>query len=195
MIFFKNAKEYIRGGNDDDSAAAWNLEMEEGWQRSWRSYWNHLDEIADRLGPNAYKFFRFGANETGLHDGFVLSLNIGDSIGLDDARYPRLRFGRGPSTVALTILNFEKTLLYNFVFKGPRRVLVDTPSADPLYFKEGRSLGQIYHYEICSITPKYLSVEWLLDSGGTILVEFERLIYRCKRLKVPQRKIRRSQPK
>jgi hypothetical protein len=193
LIFFKNAKDYLRAGNDDPAVPAWDLEMEEAWQRSWRSYWSHLDEIADRLGAKAHEFFRFATNEKSLRAGFVLSLNIGDSIGLDEASYSKRRFGEGPSTVALTILNYEKTRLHSFVFKGPRRVLVDTPSGDPLYFNDGKALGQIYLYEICSITPKYLSVEWLLDSGGTILIEFEKLIYHCKSIKIPQRKKRESQ--
>jgi hypothetical protein len=170
------------------------LQMERVWQRSWRRYWSHLDKIADRLGAKAYNFFRFGANETGLHDGYLLSFNLGDSILLSEASYPKLRFSRGPSKVAMTILNFEKTRLYQFVFSGPRKVVVDIPSADPLFFEEGKTLGQIYHYEICSIAPRYLSVEWLLDSGGTILIEFEKLSYSCKHIKVPEPKKRPSKP-
>jgi hypothetical protein len=93
----------------------------------------------------------------------------------------------------MTILNYEKTRLYCFTFKGPRKVVVDIPSADPLYFEEGKTLGQIYQYEICSVDPRYLSAEWLLDSGGTILIEFEKLTYNSKRIRVPHGKSRHSQ--
>lgn len=193
MIFFKDAKEYIRGGNADTEDIASDLKREEAWQGCWRRYTSHLDEIAGRVGTKAYEFFRFGANETGLHDGFLLSLNLGDSIALSATSYPRLQFGRGPTTVAMTILNYEKTRLHRFTFKGSRKVVVDIPSSEPLFFEEGKTLGQIYHYEICSAGPRYLSVEWLLDSGGTILIEFEKLIYNCKRAKVSQDRSRRSQ--
>ncbi|MGA8743347.1 MAG: hypothetical protein WB561_19315, partial [Terracidiphilus sp.] len=107
-----------------------------------------MDDIADRLGPKAFKFFRFCHNEEGLSGGFLLSFNVGDSIGLDEASYSRRRFGQGPSTAALVILNYQKTRIYTFVFKGPRRVLVDIPSRDPLYFEEGKTLGRIQHYEV-----------------------------------------------
>ena len=191
MIFFTDAKDHSRIGNADRPVSPEDLREEQDWQRKWKSYWRHLDEIADRLGAKAYEFFRFGNNEKSLRAGFILSLNIGDSIGLDEKSYQRPKFWRGPSTVALTILNYEKTKLHSFVFKRPRKVLVDTPSDDPLCFEEGKTLGRIYLYEICSITPKYLSVEWLLDSGGTILIEFEKLTYNCKRAKVPQVRSRR----
>jgi hypothetical protein len=72
---------------------------------------------------------------------------------------------------------------------------VDTPGDDPGYFEEGKSLGQISLYEIRSITPKYLSVEWLLDSEGTILIEFEKLIFKTKRVSVPEQKIKRFRRK
>lgn len=192
MIFFKNVKEYLRIGNADRPVSAADLKAEKVWQASWWKYWSHLDGIADRLGPNAYKFFRFGANETGLHDGYLLSFTFGDSIDSSESSYPKLRFGKGPTTVAITVLNYEKSKLHQFIFKGPRRVLVDTPSADPLYFGEGKTLGHINHYEVAAISPKYLSVEWLLDSGGTILIECEKLMYSSKRVKIADTKKRRT---
>lgn len=161
--------------------------MEQVWQSNWRNYWNHLDEIADRLGPKAYNFFRFCNNDQGLHDGFLLSLNFGDCIALDEAKYSRLRFRRSPSSVALTILNYQKTTVHSFDFKVPRKVALDIPSDDPDCFEEGKTLGQIMLYEIRAISPKYLAVEWLLDSEGTILIEFEKLIFKTTRVKAPQR--------
>jgi hypothetical protein len=193
LIYFKNTKDYLRIGNADRAVSASDLEAEKAWKLSWRRYWNHLEKIADRLGVKAYNFFRFGTEETGLHDGYLLSLNLGDSIGLSEKTFPTLRFGRGPSDVVMTILNYEKTRLHRFAFKGPRKVVIDIPSDDPLYFEEGKTLGQIHHYEVHSVSPKHLSAEWLLDSGGTILIEFEKLIYSCKLVKVPaKRKLRKS---
>jgi hypothetical protein len=107
---------------------------------------------------------------------------------LDEASYSNRRFGEGPATVAMTILNWEKTKLYSFVFKRPRRVAIEIPSDDPLYFEEGKTLGQVHLYEVRSVTPEYLAAEWLLDTGGTILIEFEKLGYRSKRLRSSQRK-------
>jgi hypothetical protein len=193
LIFFKDAKNYLRWGNSADVAEVAEINRRErAWQLSWRRYWEHLDKIADRLGPKAYNFFRFCHNDASLHDGYLLSFNLGDSIGLSEASYSRLRFGEGPSTIAMAILNHEKTRLHQFVFKGPRKIVVDIPSDDPMFFARDKSLVQINLYEIRSATPKYLSVEWLLDSGGTLLIEFEKLGYGCKRIKVPEKKKVRS---
>jgi hypothetical protein len=161
--------------------------------RALRHYYKHLDKIVGRLQPAAYDFFKFGFGETGLHDGFLLSLNMGDGIGLSEQQISRLRFGQGKSVVEMRILNYEHTLLHVFTFKGLRKVIVDIPSSDPLYYRKGQtSLGQIYSYELVAASPKYLRIEWLLDSGGTIVIEFEKLVYQCKKVKriaKPKRKV------
>ena len=150
--------------------------------RGLSAYYRHLDSIKARLGQRAYKFFRFGSEETGLHDGFLMSLNMGDGVGLGQQHLPKLRFRNRKSVVHMQVLNYERDVLHVFEFKKLRKVVVDIPSAEPLWFKAGETLGQIYTYEIVAASPKYLRNEWLLDSGGTITIEFEKLIYRCKRL-------------
>jgi hypothetical protein len=152
--------------------------------RALRFYYKHLDKIAGRLQPAAYNFFKFGFGETGLHDGFLLNLNMGDGIGRSEQQISRLKFGQGKSVVEMRILNYEHTLLHVFTFKGLRKVIVDTPSSEPLYYKKGQtSLGQIYAYELVAASPRYLRNEWLLDSGGTIVIEFEKLLYQYKKVK------------
>jgi hypothetical protein len=181
--FFKNSKEYICAGNS--AKAEGSLEVtrrERDWQRSWRAYWAHLDKIADRLGPKAYKQFRFETDQTSLHDAFLLSMSFGDLVSGDSKAYARLRFAHGPSTVLMQLLNYEKSTLHIFEFKRPRKLVVDAPSSVPLYFRPGTTLGQIYHYEICAVSPELLQIEWLLDSGGVIQIHFEKLIYRTKRI-------------
>jgi hypothetical protein len=154
--------------------------------QSWRDYRGHLEEIAHRIHPAAYEFFHSDVEKLDLHDGYLLSLNFGDCLEESAAKYERLRFGRGPSTIEMRVLNYEKSLLYSFKFKSPRRVVVDIPSSDPIWYEEGKTLGQIYTYELISKSPQLLSVEWLLDSGGTIQIDFEKLIYNGKRVRIPK---------
>jgi hypothetical protein len=158
--------------------------------RSWQEYCKHLEEIVDRIPPKAYEVFRTENEKLDLHDGYLLSLSIGDCLDESPNSMARLRFGRGPSKIEMKILNYEKNLLHNFVFKSPRKVIVDIPSAEPIWFQEGTTLGQIYTYELTAQSPQTLSAEWLLDSGGTIQIEFEKLIYNRKRVNLPPKRAR-----
>lgn len=154
--------------------------------RRLRLYHRHLDKIAERLGKRAYRFFRFGWAETGLHDGYLLSFNMGDNVNLDHRKNWKLRFDRAgdrtKTVIEMHFLNYERTFLHSFKFHRLRKVEIDIPSGNPLWFKPGGTLGHIYTYEIVALTPKYLAIEWLLDSGGTIRIEFQKLLYRCERI-------------
>jgi hypothetical protein len=179
---------FIKSAIKNDNAANFDVKSDKkytaAFNRGLRAYNTHLDKIAERLGPRAYRFFRYGFAETGLHDGFLVGFTFGDGIGLREEQLERLRFGRGPSIGQLQILSYAHDALHTFVFKKPRTVTVDIPSADPLFFGEGTTLGQIYSYEVVAVSPRYLRNEWLLDSGGTITVEFEKLYYRRQKLKI-----------
>jgi hypothetical protein len=187
MRYFESTKDaiiYENSANADPEVAK---KQDREFLRKVRLYYKHLDKIADRLGPGAYKFFRWGWGETCLHDGFLLCLSMGDAVAQAEDDYHRLRFGRpgnSKSVVRLRALSYEKELLHTFTFKGLRKVVVDIPSAKPLWFTAGKTLGQIYSYEVSAASSKYLRCEWLLDSGGTITVEFQKLMYRCEKVSI-----------
>ncbi len=184
MRYFESTKDeiiYEHSANADPELVK---KQDREYLRKLRLYYKHLDKIAERLGPSAYKFFRWGWAETCLHDGFLLSLSMGDAVSEAEDDFQRLRFGRpgnGNSIVQLRALSYEKELLHTFTFEGIRKVIVDIPSGKPLWFTPGKTLGQIYTYEVSAAASKYLRCEWLLDSGGTIAVEFQKLNYRCKK--------------
>jgi hypothetical protein len=186
--YFSFMKAAVKNDNSANFDEEFDRKYNATFTRGLRAYRKHLDKIASRLGPGAYEFFRFGFAETGLHDGFVLSLSMGDAVGFSEEQYKRLRFGKGKSIVELRILSYAKDFLHTFVYHRLRKVVVDIPSADPLFFEAGRTLGQVYSYEMLAVSEKYLKNEWLLDSGGTITIEFEKLIYKRKRLAVNQKK-------
>ncbi|MGB8261550.1 MAG: hypothetical protein WCE75_14410 [Terracidiphilus sp.] len=139
MRFFKTIKKDYRLDNADEFDLAADLKRVRAQNRSWIRYWKHLDGISARLGPKAYDFFRIGKEEEGLRDAYLLSLNLGDAIDLTESSCRRLRFDREPSIVSLTALNYEKTRLHQFVFKLPRKVVIDIPSSDPLFPRPGVS--------------------------------------------------------
>lgn len=181
MRYFETTKDaiiYEHSANADPEVVK---KHDREFLRKLRLYYQHLDKIADRLGPGAYKFFRWGWAETCLHDGFLLSFSMGDAVAQAENDYNRLRFDNSKSIVQLRALSYEKELLHTFTFKGLRKVMVDIPSGKPLWFSPAKTLGQIYSYEVSAASSKYLRCEWLLDSGGTITVEFQKLMYRCEK--------------
>jgi hypothetical protein len=181
----KDALIYVNSANVDPEVVK---KQDREFLRKLRLYHKHLEKIAHRLGPGPYMFFRWGFAETGLHDGYLLSFSIGDAVTQAEDDYHRLRFGNRKSVVRLRALSYAKDLLHTFTFKGLRTVVVDIPSGKPLWFTPGKTLGQIHSYEVSAMPSKYLRCEWLLDSGGTIAVEFEKLIYRCQKVtKMKQR--------
>jgi hypothetical protein len=178
---------FIKASIKNDNAQKYDAEADKkylaAFQRGIRAYYKHLDKIAGRLGRGAYRFFRFGVEETGLHDGYLLCLSMGDAIDSTTKALPKMHFGSGKSILRMRVLSYSQDIEHMFEFKKLRKVVVDIPSSLPLWFKAGRTLGQIYSYEIVAPSPKYLRIEWFLDSGGTILIEFEKLGYQFKRLK------------
>ncbi|MGE0405175.1 MAG: hypothetical protein AB7O65_02670 [Candidatus Korobacteraceae bacterium] len=178
MKYFPFAKNAMKQDSVPVFDRAAQKKFDTAFKRQLVAYLKHLDKIADRLGAPAYKFFRFGFAEASLHDGFLLSFNMGDRVVAGEKIVRKLRFGREESTVRMLILNYAQDMLHVFEFRRLRKVVVDIPTSDPIWFKPGKTLGQIYSYEVVAISPKYLRVEWLLDSGGEIIVEFEKLIYR-----------------
>jgi hypothetical protein len=188
LRYFESTKDVIIYQNSASADPEMVKKQDREFLRNLRLYHKHLERIADRLGPGAHKFFRWGFAETGLHDGFLLSLNMGDAVSRAEGDYSRLDFDNSRSIVQLRALSYEKDLLHTFTFKGLRKVMVDIPSGKPLWFTPGKTLGQIYSYEATAVSSKYLRCEWLLDSGGTIAVEFQKVMYRCeKAIKIKER--------
>ena len=182
MRFFKTTKAHFLADNSNSTPVALIKRYDRALLRNEARYHKYLETIADRLGPRAYKFFQFGFAETGLHDAYLLSCSFGDAIDESEQARAKLRFGSGKSILRMTMLTYGKDWLHHFSFRGLRRVLVDIPSDVRMHYHEG-SLGQIYSYEVVSASPKYLRCEWLLDSGGTIVIESQKIDYSCKRVK------------
>jgi hypothetical protein len=89
--------------------------------------------------------------------------------------------------VRLRILNNRQTLLHSFTYRKIHRFTVDIPSDDPLWDYGTRKLGTVYTYELTLAGKGRFRNEWLLDSGGTILVDFEKIVYRRHRLRTALR--------
>jgi hypothetical protein len=182
MKYFKNIKAHIKADNAQEPDVPLIQKFDKALVRNIRNYYRHLEKIADRIGPELYRLLRYSENEE-LHDGFLLSFSFGDAVGRAPLNFSRFKFGGGKSNATMQILNYSKNALHLFTFKYPRKVIVDIPSSEPIWFRQGATLGQIYACELLATSPKYLSMEWLLDSGGVIAIEFEKLAYRRKKVR------------
>src|SRR5262245_60959218 len=120
MRYFRYTKAAIR----NDHARVFDAKADRAYTaaflRGLRAYQKHLARSADRLEPAAYNFFRFGFAETGLHDGFILSLSMGDAVKATEGRFPPLRFGQSRSVVRMHVLSYAKNMLHSFEFKKLR---------------------------------------------------------------------------
>jgi hypothetical protein len=182
MRYYKNLKEQILYDNSKEFDLKTGLKNIKAWNRSTVAYYKHLDKIASRVSPEAYKFFRFGYGDTGLHDAFLLSFSFGDHLDSTNNNVSPLRFSSTKSNAQMRLLTYNKDLLHTFTYKTIHKLTIDIPSSAPLFFHAGKTLGEVYAYELTAVNSKLLQLEWLLDSGGTISIQFEELVYKQKRV-------------
>ena len=143
-----------------------------------KRYLASLGELKPRISGQAWNFFANGYGLWGLHDGQLISLSIGD--GLDyrpDGTYP-FRINHQRTIALITFLNYEQDLLYTFELRGVCRMHSDLITEVP-----NRSLGDLYTYELVTLENDLLQLGFLFATGSTIVVQFNKLIFRRRRLK------------
>ena len=133
------------------------------------AYYQELDELRGRVPESAWKFFRYGYAETGLHDGRLVSMNIGDNV---PGRRINGAVGTGASVV---FLSFGERFLYSFglesVISCNANLGIDSTLAD-------RNLGDLYTYELTREKDHWLRINFLFATGSEIEITFERLKFK-----------------
>ena len=140
-------------------------------------YRAELETLKPRISQAAWKFFRLGFGETGLHDGRLLSMTVGDGLGhIADGKRPFSR-NAGRTSAALHFLNYEQNFHYSFDLRGVSEVRCDL-FAYPLTDR----LGDLYTYELTGVDERHLQLGFLFASDASIVVRFQRLVFRRTRL-------------
>lgn len=89
MSIAKSRNPELRYFSYDLIAAAndWNPQTKAGQARAEKQfakagerYRTALDKLRSRIGRRAWQFFRYGFGPTGLHDGRLVSMSIGDGL-------------------------------------------------------------------------------------------------------------------
>ena len=147
------------------------------FQQAARSYHRHLERTRHRLAAPAWRFFRYGADEQGLHDATLLRLALGDDMGGQRIRDRHWYRNVAATTACLEFLNYEGSLARVFECRGVSRVRAD------LFIDEmpGRNLGDLYAYELRALDRKHLALGCVFASGAEIEVEFRKLVFRTRR--------------
>ena len=173
--------ELIAAANDwvDQTAREQRL-AEKRFDSALKKYQRELEILKPRISGAAWDFFRYGFGERGLHDARLLSLRAGDGLNYSpDGASPFLRNRQRTSTI-VEFLNFEQNFHYVFDLRGVSRVSTDLFVDEESFAK---SLGDLYIYELTETDEKDLQLGFLFGSGAWVVIQFQRLVFRRRRIK------------
>lgn len=142
-------------------------------------YHKELDTLMSRISRSAYQFFRFGYGHQRLHDARLLSLQVGDGLDYSPDGKAPFRLNHQRASARVEFLNYEQDLHYLFSLRSLKRMRGD------LYVEEmtGRKyFGDLFAYELTGAETGDLQFGLLFASGATIIFQFQKLVFRRRRI-------------
>jgi hypothetical protein len=144
------------------------------WNLAFQEYRHQLEALRGRLGGEAFSFF----DEADIHDGELLTFRI-----LDGSRAASLLFPPKPWEAStnypvgaeLAVLDARGEFVWQLSYSSLRRVVVDYPGEDALFYQEGEGFGDWGYHELTDAGNGFLRHEVLFASGSTLAVEFKYL--------------------
>lgn len=147
---------------------------DETWRRNRDDYFRQLETLLPRLSKQARRFF----TSEDLHDGRLLSFDVGDAPSFDFEAGERLDRNARKTGVSMRVLNYEQDALFVLRYAGLRRAMFDYPTGRPLFAKPGDAVGDWGYHELTAADDGHLRHEVLFSSGTTVLIEFKHFSYR-----------------
>jgi hypothetical protein len=77
-----------------------------------------------------------------------------------------------PGSVDLSVLDAWDKLVWRLSYKTVRRILVDYPTEQPLFYREGNGFGDWGYHELTDAGSGFLRHEVLFRTGAVLLFEF-----------------------
>lgn len=145
-----------------------------------KEYQRRLDALEHRVSRGAWQFFRYGFGSKSLHDGRLLSLRVGDGLTYTPNGSSPFFLNRQRASAIIEFLNYEQDLHYVFDLRGINRIFSDLFVEKESY---ARSVGDLYIYELTDAGNDRLRLGFLFASGASIVVEFETMVFRRKRIR------------
>jgi hypothetical protein len=156
--------------------------FEESNQR-FKDYSEKLETIRSQIGDENYEFFK-----NGLHDGRIISFNVGEGIDLDYEKKSTFSLEEFAETkVRIEVLEGYFEDIFTLKYEKVRKILFDFPTNEPLW---GNTIGDWGYDEIHQIDDDYYSHETLFRSGTIVLIEFQKFSFskrQCERSCHPKR--------
>jgi hypothetical protein len=144
------------------------------WQRAYEEYRAELETLKPRLAIEAYKFFA----EADVHDGELLDLVVADGsrpAPLPEKARPWTEPGNYPVQVRIEVLDSYDKLVWHLWYKNVRRLIVDFPTQEPLFYSAGEGFGDWGYHELSDAGSGFLRHEVLFATGAILLFEFKEL--------------------
>jgi hypothetical protein len=134
-------------------------EYNSNWQKAYGKYLRQLGLLRERLSADAYRFFA----EADLHDGALVEIEL--KGGNAEQFYP--------VSVKLIASEAHSDFLWHISYELLRRVVIDYPSSDPLFYSSGEGFGDWGYHELTDAGDGFFRHEILFATGSVILVEFK----------------------
>lgn len=135
-------------------------EYESNWHKAYQDYVQQLSHLRDRLTPESYRFFL----DADLHDGALVKLEV---EGGNTKNYSY------PASAKLIASDASNEYAWHMSYGSLRRVVIDYPSADPLFYSSGEGFGDWGYHELTDAGEGFLRHEILFATGSVILFEFK----------------------
>jgi hypothetical protein len=148
------------------------------WQRAFAEYRAQLETLRHRLSNAAFSFF----SEADVHDGELLTLVVTDGsrpAPLSEPARIWKKSGDNPVRASLEVLDSYDKLVWRLSYDGLRRVLVDFPTDEPLFYSGGDGFGDWGYHELSDAGNGFLCHEVLFATGAVLLFEFKEIAVSC----------------
>ena len=139
------------------------------------AYREQLESLRTRLNEDAFHFFM----DADVHDGELLELGIEDGsrpAPLSEPVRPWTTPGDYPVRVRLAVLDGLDKLIWKVSYNTVRRVIIDFPSEQPLFYQQGEGFGDWGYHELTDAESGFLRHEVLFASGAVLLFEFREVV-------------------
>lgn len=142
------------------------------WDRAIKEYREQLELLRPRVAPPVFDFF----SSADIHDGELLEVRVVDGSRPAPIDEPARRWSRPtqfPVRVELSILDAYDKLIWELSYSSLRRVVIDYPSAHPLFYSSGDGFGDLGYHELTDAGDGYFRHEVLFATGASLLFEFQ----------------------
>jgi hypothetical protein len=158
------------------------------WQKVYEEYRAQLEKLQPRLANDVYNFFA----EADVHDGELIDLSVSDgrkaSPILSENKTPWAELKNYPVAVTMEVLDSYEKLIWRLSYKKVRRVVVDFPTLEPLFYGPGEGFGDWGYHELSDAGNDFFRHEVLFATGASLLFEFKEIAvsFSARQLLTPQ---------